>query len=286
VNLAIGNTPLFMSNSIRVLIVEDSPDDALLIANELQRGGLDPVCDRVETPAALRAALDVHQWDLILCDYTLPELAGPAALAIYQEKGLDLPFISVSGTVGEETVAEMMKTGAHDYVMKGHWARLVPAVKREMQAARERRTRRQNERTIAFLASIVESCDDAILGVTLDGTLVSWNAAAERLYGYAASEIIGRPITVLYPPYRPEEFPDILDKIKQGQQIDHFETVRVRKDGTPVDVSLTISPIKDASGLIIGASSVARNITQRRREENERLGLIKDLTSALTHVRV
>jgi PAS domain S-box-containing protein len=273
-----------MSNSIRVLIVEDSPDDALLIATELQRGGFEPVCERVETAASLQAALDVHDWDLIICDYSMPQFTGPAALAIYQKKGLDIPFISISGMVGEETVAEMMKAGAHDYVMKTRLVRLVPAVKRELQAAQERRARRQNATTLAFLASIVESCDDAIVGKTLDGIIVTWNAGAERLYGYTAKEMIGRSISVIFPAYRPDELPDILEKIKQGQRVERFETVRVRKDGTAVEVSLTISPIKDAAGQIIGASTVARDITQRRQEENERLGLIKDLTAALSHV--
>jgi len=273
-----------MSSPLRVLIVEDSLDDTLLITGALQRGGLDPVFERVETAAALRAALEVHDWDLIICDYSMPQLAGPDALAIYRETGLDIPFISVSGTVGEETVAGMIKAGAHDYVMKHHLARLGPAVKRELQAAQERRTRRKNEATIAFLASIVESCEDSIVGKTLDGTVVSWNAGAERLYGYTASEMIGRSISVLFPSYRPQELPDIIEKIKQGQRVDCFETVRIRKDGTSVEVSLAISPIKDASGQIIGASTVARDITQRKREENERLGLIKDLTAALAHV--
>ena len=143
----------------------------------------------------MQAALDVHDWDLIICDYSMPHFAGPAALAIYQQKGLDIPFISVSGTVGEETVAEMMKAGAHDYVMKSHLARLVPAVKRELRAAQERRDRRQAEAVLAYLASIVESCDDAIIGKTLDGTVVSWNTGAERLYGYSAAEMIGRSIS-------------------------------------------------------------------------------------------
>jgi PAS domain S-box-containing protein len=275
-----------MSNSIRVLIVEDSPEDAELITHELQRGGLHAVCERVETAAALQAALDVHDWDLVICDYSMPQLNGPAALEIYLKKGVDIPFISISGAVGEETVAELLKAGAHDYVMKNHLARLVPAVKRELQSAQQRRTSRQNQTTLAFMASIVESCEDAIIGKNLEGIVVTWNAGAQRLYGYAATEMIGRSISVLFPPYRPDELPDILDKIKQGGRVDRFETVRIRKDGTAVEVSLTISPIKDAGGVIIGASTVARDITQRKQEENERLGLIKDLTAALSHVHL
>jgi PAS domain S-box-containing protein len=96
--------------------------------------------------------------------------------------------------------------------------------------------------------------------------------------------MIGRSISVLIPSYRPEELPEIFDTIRRGESVDGLETVRIRKDGTAVEVSLTISPIKDASGRVVGASTVARDITRRRQEESERLGLIKDLTAALAHV--
>jgi PAS domain S-box-containing protein len=269
---------------LRVLMVEDSVDDTLLIAAELRRGGLDPVFERVETAASLQAALDAHNWDIILCDYSMPQLDGPEALAIYLRKGVDIPFISVSGKVGEETVAELLKAGAHDYVMKDKLARLVPVVKRELHAAQDRQHRRQTEAVSAYLAAIVESCDDAIIGKTLDGIVVSWNTGAERIYGYSAAEMIGRSVSLLIPSYRPEELPDIFDKIKRGEGVDGLETVRIRKDEMPVEVSLTISPIKDAGGRVVGASTVARDITPRKQEENERLSLIQDLTAALAHV--
>ena len=275
-----------MPGPLRVLMVEDSGDDAQLIAAEFKRGGLDAVYERVETAAAMQAALEVHTWDLIICDYSMPHFDGPAALAIYQQAGLDIPFISVSGTVGEEYVAAMIKAGAHDYVMKHNLGQLVPTVKRELRAAQERRDRRHAESVSAYLASIVESCDDAIIGKTLDGAVVSWNPGAERLYGYSAAEMIGRSISLLIPSYRPEELPEIYETIKQGKAVEGLETVRIRKDGTPVEVSLTVSPIKDAGGRVVGASTVARDITRRKQEENERLGLIKDLTSALAHVHL
>ncbi len=273
-----------MAQPLRVLIVEDSVDDTFFIARELQRGGFELAFERVETAASMQAALEVHSWDLIISDYRLPQFGGAAALALYQRTGLDIPFIVVSGAMGEDAAIEMLKSGAHDYVMKDRLSRLVPAVNRELRSAEERCIRRQDECTTAFLASLVQSCDDAIIGKTLDGTVISWNAGAERLYGYTAEEMIGHSISVLIPRYQPQELPEILEKIARGEHVEGFETVRIRKDGRPVEVSLTISPIKDAKGHITGSSTVARDITQRKQEENERLSLIQELTAALAHV--
>jgi PAS domain S-box-containing protein len=177
----------------------------------------------------------------------------------------------------------MLKAGAHDYIKKDNLRRLVPAARRELHAAQERLIRRQTEKTTTFLASLVQSCDDAIIGVTLDSTVVSWNLAAEKLFGFSAVEMIGRPVSVLWPENRPPEVPEAVERIKAGERVPRFETVRVRKDGQPVEVSLTLSPVKDHEGRVVGASIVARDITQRKQEENERLALIQELTAALSH---
>lgn len=112
-----------------------------------------------------------------------------------------------------------------------------------------------------MLASIVESSDDAIIGKTLDGIITTWNPAAERIYGYTKEEIIGKPISILIPPDRPGEMADILARIREGDRVEHFETSRLTKDGRRIQVSVTISPIRDASGATIGASAIARDIT-------------------------
>jgi PAS domain S-box-containing protein len=121
------------------------------------------------------------------------------------------------------------------------------------------------EAEFAFAASIVEYSDDAIVGKTLDGVITSWNAGAERLYGYSAREVIGRwPIGITIPE---DELPKILERVGRGERIDHYETVGVTKDGRRVDVSVTVSPIRDADGRIVGASSIARDITHRKETE-------------------
>jgi PAS domain S-box-containing protein len=127
--------------------------------------------------------------------------------------------------------------------------------------------RKQAEETLAQLASIVGSSNDAIVGKTLEGTIVSWNAAAERIYGYSAEEVKGRSISIIVPPDRADELPQIRERIEQGERVEHYETVRVRKDGKQIDVSITISPINDAAGNIVGASAIARDITERKRAE-------------------
>ena len=121
----------------------------------------------------------------------------------------------------------------------------------------------------ARLAAIVESSDDAIISKTLDGTITSWNHGAEKIYGYSSEEIVGKPVSVLVPTDRPDEIPEILEKVGRGEAIDSYETVRIAKDGRRLDVSLTISPVKDLAGNLVGASTIARDITERRRTESE-----------------
>jgi PAS domain S-box-containing protein len=127
--------------------------------------------------------------------------------------------------------------------------------------------RKQAEEARARLAAIVESSEDAIIAKTLEGVITDWNRGAQRIYGYSAEEVLGKPINILVPSERPNEIPMILERLRRGESIDHYETVRVAKDGRRLDISLTISPIKDSAGNVAGASTIARNITERKRAE-------------------
>ncbi len=127
--------------------------------------------------------------------------------------------------------------------------------------------RKRAEMITASLAAIVESSDDAIISKDLNGVITSWNKGAESLFGYTAREVTGKPITMLIPRDRLQEGPEILERIRRGERVDHFETVRVCKDGSLMDISLTISPLRDSTGRIIGASKIARDITERKRAE-------------------
>jgi PAS domain S-box-containing protein len=142
--------------------------------------------------------------------------------------------------------------------------------------ARDITERKTAELAALQLVAIVESSDDAIISKTLDGTIVSWNAGAARLYQYAADEVIGRPIGILVPPDQPDELPRIMTCLRRGERIEHYETQRIRKDGTRVHVSVTISPVRNATGDIIGASAIARDISERRHLEEERARLLRE----------
>lgn len=134
-----------MGEPIRALVVEDSESDALLLVKELERGGYQVTAKRVDTVQAVTDALAKEPWNIIFSDYTMPHFRGTVALELLRENGLDIPFIFVSGTIGEETAAAAMKAGAHDYVVKGNLKRLVPAVQRELREAQVRQQRKRAE---------------------------------------------------------------------------------------------------------------------------------------------
>lgn len=255
-----------MTVPIRVLSLEDEPDHARLLAHELRRAGFDPAFQRAESEAEFAALLD-PALDVILSDYSLPQWTGLDALRLVRERGLDVPVIVVSGTMGEEQAVDTMRAGAADYVLKDRLARLGPAVASAIERRRLREDKARAEDELRYLAAIVQSSEDAIIGKSLEGTITSWNPAAERLYGWSAAEAIGRPISLIVPPDRHEELAGIMDRIRRGERVRHHETVRVRRGGARVDVSLTISPVRDASGRLVGVSKIVRDITERKRWE-------------------
>jgi signal transduction histidine kinase len=172
-----------VGSPLQVLIVEDSENDALLLELELQRAGYDTVCHRVDTAAAMRAALERQRWDVVVADYVMPLFNGLDALALVRDKGLDLPFIIVSGHITEHTAVAAMKAGAHDYVMKDKLARLGPAVERELREADVRRQRRRTEETlkvehaitrIMANASSLEEASPGIVQLLIDGLEVDF----------------------------------------------------------------------------------------------------------------
>ena len=181
--------------------------------------------------------------------------------------------------------------GPTDTEGRTRWFSTLQDVTEQKRAEEELRESESRFRQLAEvrlrLAAIVESTDDAIIGKTLDGRITSWNPGAEKLFGYSAEEAIDLPVLMLVPPERSDEETDILARIRRGESVDHFETVRVRKDGLRVDVSATISPIRDMNGQVVGASKIARDITERKlvqarlKAQLERMQLLDQITTAI-----
>jgi PAS domain S-box-containing protein len=200
-----------------------------------------------------------------------------AAWLSHQPPWSDLPILVLARPGADSAaVAQSMDLLGNVTVLErpARVAALVSALRTALRARRRQYQIRdylaERERSIetqSLLAAIVASSDDAIFSETLEGDILTWNAGAERLFGYSAAEAIGRPITTLIPPERHDEEPVLLERLRRGERIEHYETVRVAKDGRRLDTSLTVSPIQDAKGKFIGASTVARDISQRKRSE-------------------
>jgi len=256
---------------LHVLIVEDSEDDALLLVRELRRGGFEPAFERVDTPDALRAALGRQEWDILFADYSMPHFSGTAALALVRERGLDLPFIFVSGTIGEDTAVEAMRAGAQDYVTKGNLKRLLPAVERELQDARERRDRKRAEATLRVtqerLRQVTASSTavlyaTAVSGETYRPTWVSENIA--RIMGYDPAEALGP--TWWTDRLHPEDRDPVLAAVPSILSRDHlaFEYRFRHKDGSYHWIHDEARLTRDAGGRPVEVFGSWVDITERK----------------------
>jgi DNA-binding NtrC family response regulator len=185
-----------VNRPLQILVVEDSEDDALLLQLAIERSGVRCACRRVETAQEMSEAILSQDWDAIIADYVMPNFDGLAALALVKERGLDVPFIVVSGHITEETAVAAMKAGAHDYVMKDKLARLAPAIAREMRDAEVRRAQRASEKELweeqALRAAIETSIPSGIAVVDLDGRQSYVNPAFCRMVGWTQAELIDR----------------------------------------------------------------------------------------------
>jgi two-component system, cell cycle sensor histidine kinase and response regulator CckA len=273
------------SRPLRVLLVEDSVLDAEILVRHLESFGYDVQHQRVENAAAMEEALSHGPWDLVLCDYMMPDFAVAPAIDLLKKKKLDLPFIVVSGTAGEKVAVEVMKAGAHDFIAKDNLTRLAPAIERELREAKVRAHRASDIEKLFYLAAIVDSTGEAIISQNMEGTITTWNAGARQLFGYTEAEAVGQSIFLITPENLRSDRAEIFEKLRAGEPVEPFETVRVRKDGVPVDVYLALSPIKSADGRLVGASSIAYDITERKKIEDERTKMIQQLNDTLSKVR-
>ncbi len=243
---------------LRVLVIEDVEDDALLLLAELRRGGYAPDGTRVDTPAALEAALASGGWDVVLADYALPGWSALDALAMVRRRDPDLPFLIVSGVVDEEGAVAALRAGAQDYLPKDRLTRLVPAVGREVREATGRGARRRAEAALraseARYRAVVDNAGDAVVIVAADGRLASCNRSAERLFGYAAGELVGQPLARLLPADPVADLASLLGGPR--------EVTGRRRDGADLALELTLAAVAPGSErLFVG---ILRDIAERR----------------------
>jgi PAS domain S-box-containing protein len=262
-----------VTRPLHVLIVDDSEDDALLLVHELRRGNFAPTIERVDTAAALSAALDQHSWDVVLADYALPTFSAPLALALLQDRGIDLPFIIVSGTIEEEAAVAALKAGAHDFIVKHRLARLIPAIERELRKASERRTRLQAERALHESESRFQRLADNAPDIIYRYRLVP--APGFEYVSPAVTAITG------YTPAEHYADPNLWNRIVQLDDRQRLETILqsptkrdaplimrwVRKDGTIIWTDHRLVPIHDATGTVVAVEGIARDITAHKQAE-------------------
>ena len=258
-----------MGIPLRVLMIEDSEDDARLLKRELERAGYDLTHERVDTAAALKAALDRHPWDVVLGDYSMPQFSGTAALAILQERGLDTPYICVSGTITEELAVAAMKMGASDYVTKGHLKRLVPAIERELREAQARAALRATE---ASHATLVEHAPVGIYRSTPEGRFLTVNAAIVRMLGYDAAADVLRLDMARDVYADPAERQRLVERdTYSDRQYDDVEATWKRKDGGLLTVQLSVRAVRNSAGRVDYYETFVRDVTDQRRLQQQLL---------------
>jgi PAS domain S-box-containing protein len=253
---------------LRVLILEDRPSDAELVVDELRQAGFEPEWRRVDTEADYLAHLDPPP-DIIIADYSLPQWDAPHALRALQERGLDVPFIMVSGTVGEDVAVECIKQGAADYLLKDRLARLGPAVVKALDDRRLRAEKRQAEEELKrlkeFNENIVQTMAEGIALQDAEGSFTFVNPAAAAIMGYTPWELVGQPWTAVIPPDQHAIIRAADERRKRGTT-DRYEVDLVRKDGTRRTVFVSGGPLFE-EGRFVGTMAVFTDITERKGAE-------------------
>jgi two-component system, cell cycle sensor histidine kinase and response regulator CckA len=263
-----------MGVRLRVLLVEDSEDDAVLVMKELRARGYDAEFLRVDNAAAMDAALAQREWDVVIAGYTMPRFGAPAALAAMKAEGIDIPFLIVSGVVDERNAVGAMEAGAHDYITRDNLTRLVPALERELREAQERRELRRSEEALRQseerFRTVIDASIDAMVALSLDGRITLFNRAAREMFEYSHEEAIGMPFSSLIEEKGREDVSFFIAShvaaAPPRRVIGNIlEVAALRKDGRPLPVEMTLSLGRRAGEDFLLA--IIRDISERKRSE-------------------
>jgi PAS domain S-box-containing protein len=270
-----------MSKPVRVLIVEDSEDDAALLLRTLRRGSYTPIYERVDTEEGMRAALRQSTWDVVVSDYSMPTFSAPAALAVLKESGIDIPFLIVSGTVGEETAVAALKAGAHDFMLKGDMPRLIPAMERELREAELRRAGQQAESALRESEIRYRRMfeDTRALQMIVDPhswNILDANPAACEFYGYSHDALITMKLTQISVTPHLTMFEQMAQALS-GQRTS-FTFRHEIGSGEIRDVEIFPNPLEISGQTVLYC--IIHDITERKQAENE-LAALYNATSFL-----
>ncbi|HSF29690.1 MAG TPA: response regulator [Candidatus Tectomicrobia bacterium] len=261
-----------MGVPLQALIVEDREDETLLLEGVLRRAGYDLTYERVDTAEAMSIALKRQPWDIVIADYTMPAFSGLAALALVQERGLDLPFVIVADSIGEDRAVAAMKAGAHDYILKPNLDRLIPTVERELRDAAIRRTQKRAQEALQehylIMQAVFEGTSDAIFVKDLRGRYVMINSAGARVFGKSPGEVIGKDDTALIAAELARQNMEHDRQVLTSGETQIYEEVGAALGETRTYLT-TKTPHRDHQGHIIGIIGIARDITERKQAEDQ-----------------
>ena len=275
-----------MLKPLKLLLVEDSEDDALLLLRTLKRSGYEPSAHRVQNADELAIALLDSGWDIILCDYHMPGFSGVDAIALLKMMALDIPLIMVSGAIGEETALDCIHRGAGDYIMKGNLARLGLAVERELEKKDMRIKQKQAEDALreneAKYRTILESIGDGYYETDLDGNFTFFNNALIHIWGYPENELLGMNNRAYTDASTAKRLYEMHNRVyKTGEPGRLFDYEIIRKNGQRRHVQSSFTLLTDATGKPRGFRGIVRDITELKQMEKDRLETLDRLRKSL-----